>query len=103
MKAVIKVGGKQYIVTEKQTLLVDRLADDTKTVSLEPLMIFDDTSAKVGTPVVAGATVKVKVVEGEIKGDKLQIMKFKSKKRVKTLTGHRQKYTKIEIESISSK
>jgi large subunit ribosomal protein L21 len=103
MKAVIKVGGKQYIVAEKQTLLVDRLADDTKTIDLEPLMVFDDKTATVGAPVVSGASVKAKVLEGEVKGDKIQIMKFKAKKRVKTLTGHRQKYTKIEIESISAK
>jgi large subunit ribosomal protein L21 len=103
MKAVIKVGGKQYIVTEKQTLLVDRLADDTKTVDVEPLMVFDENTATVGTPVVAGAKVTAKVVEGEVKGDKIQIMKFKAKKRVKTLTGHRQKYSRIEIQSISTK
>jgi large subunit ribosomal protein L21 len=103
MKAVIKVGGKQYIVTEKQTLLVDRLADDTQTVDVEPLMVFDEKTATVGTPVVKGASVKAKVLEGEVKGDKVRIMKFKAKKRVKTLTGHRQKYTKIEIESISAK
>lgn len=103
MKAIIKVGGKQYIVTEKQTLLVDRLADDTKSVDLEPLMVFDEKTATVGTPVVKGASVKATVLEGEVKGDKVQVMKFKAKKRVKTLTGHRQKYTKIEIESISAK
>jgi len=103
MKAIIKVGGKQYIVTEKQTLLVDRLADDTKSVDLEPLMVFDEKTATVGTPVVKGASVKATVLEGEVKGDKVQVMKFKAKKRVKTLTGHRQKYTKIEIESISTK
>lgn len=102
MKAVIKVGGKQYIVTEKQTLLVDRLADDTKSLELAPLMVFDDATAKVGTPEVKGASVKAKVTEAEVKGDKLQIMKFKAKKRVKTLTGHRQKYTQIQIESISA-
>ena len=103
MKAVIKIGGKQYIVSEKQTLLVDRVADDTKTVDLEPLMVFDDTTATVGTPVVKGAAVKAKVVEPEVKGDKVRIMKFKSKKREKTLTGHRQKYTRIEIQTISAK
>ena len=103
MKAVIKIGGKQYIVAEKQTLLVDRLADDTKTVDLEPLMVFDEKTTTVGAPAVAGASVKAKVLEGEVKGDKVRIMKFKAKKRVKTLTGHRQKYTKIEIESISTK
>lgn len=103
MKAVIKVGGKQYIVAEKQTLLVDRLADDTKTVDIEPLMVFDENTATVGTPAVAGAKVTAKVIDGEVKGDKIQIMKFKAKKRVKTLTGHRQKYTRIEIQSITTK
>jgi large subunit ribosomal protein L21 len=102
MKAVIKIGGKQYIVAEKQTLLVDRLADDTKTVELEPLMVFDEKTAQVGAPVVKGAAVKVKVLE-EVKGDKIQVMKFKAKKRVKTMTGHRQKYSKIEITAITTK
>lgn len=103
MKAVIKVGGKQYIVAEKQTLLVDRLADDTKTLEIVPLMVFDENTATVGTPEVKGATVKAKVTEGEVKGDKIQVMKFKAKKRVKTLTGHRQKYSQIEIQTITAK
>lgn len=103
MKAVIKIGGKQYIVAEKQTLLVDRLADGTKTLDLEPLMVFDDQTATVGTPVVAGAKVKAEVVEDEVKGEKLQIIRFKAKKRVKTITGHRQQHTKIKIATISSK
>lgn len=103
MKAIIKVGGKQYIVTEKQTLLVDRLADDTKTLELTPLMVFDENTATVGTPEVKGATVKAKVTEPEVKGDKLQVIKFKAKKRVKKLTGHRQKYSQIEIQTISAK
>ncbi len=103
MKAVIKIGGKQYIVSENQTLLVDRLADETKTVELEPLMVFDDKSATVGKPVVKGASVKATVVEPEVKSEKIQVMKFKSKKREKTMTGHRQKMTKIKIDSIKTK
>lgn len=102
MKAVIKVGGKQYIVAEKQTLLVDRLADDTKSLEIEPLMVFDEKTAKVGTPVVAGAKVTANVTEPEVKGEKIQVGKFESKKRVKKITGHRQKYSKIEITKISA-
>ncbi|MGH7196212.1 MAG: 50S ribosomal protein L21 [Candidatus Saccharimonadales bacterium] len=102
MKAVIKVGGKQYIVAEKQTLLVDKLASDAKELSFEPLMVFDDKTAKVGTPVVKGAAVKAKVAEAEVKGDKIRVMKFKAKKRVKKMTGHRQKYTKIEVTKITA-
>ncbi|HEU5187117.1 MAG TPA: 50S ribosomal protein L21 [Candidatus Saccharimonadales bacterium] len=101
MKAVIKVGGKQYIVAEKQTLLVDKL-EDAKELSLEPLMVFDDKTAKVGTPVVKGASVSAKVVEPEVKGEKLRVVKFQAKKRVKKMTGHRQKYAKIEITKITA-
>lgn len=101
MKAVIKVGGKQYIVAEKQTLLVD-LQGDVKELSLEPLMVFDDKDAKVGAPVVKGASVKAKVVEPLVKGEKLKIAKFEAKKRVKKITGHRQKHTKIEITKITA-
>jgi large subunit ribosomal protein L21 len=101
MKAVIRIGGKQYIVAEKQTLLVDRLAEDIQDVELEPLLVFDEKSVTVGKPTVKGALVKAKVLE-EVKGDKVRVAKFKAKKRVKTITGHRQKYTKIEIVSIAS-
>ena len=103
MKAVVRIGGKQYIVAENETLLVDRLQDGTKELSLEPLMLFDETTNAVGTPYVAGATVKATVVEDEVKGVKLQILRFKSKKRVHKLTGHRQKYSKIQITGISTK
>jgi large subunit ribosomal protein L21 len=102
MKAVIQVGGKQYIVTEKETLLVDRLQDGTKELSLEPLMVFDEQSAKVGTPVVAGAKVTAEVIEPEVKGDKIRVAKFEAKKRVKTINGHRQQYSKILISKIAA-
>ena len=100
MKAVVRVGGKQYIVAEKETLLVDRLPDGTKELTLEPLMVFDGKDAKVGAPLVAGAKIKATVIEDEVKGDKLQIIRYKSKKRVHKVTGHRQKYSRIEIGAI---
>ena len=102
MKAVIKVGGKQYIVAEKQTLLVDKLDEAVKTLDVEPLMVFDDAGAKVGDPVVKGAKVSAKVVEPVVAGDKVKVVRFESKKRVKKITGHRQKYSKIEIAKISA-
>ena len=101
MKAVIQVGGKQYIVAEKETLLVDRLQDGTKELTLEPLMVFDDKDVKVGAPVVSGAKVTAKVVEPEVKGDKIRVIKFEAKKRVNKQIGHRQKYSKIEIQKIA--
>jgi large subunit ribosomal protein L21 len=101
MKAIIKVGGKQYLVAEKQTLLVDKQPETTKTLDLEPLMLVDGDSSKVGTPVVTGAKVSVNVLE-ETKGDKIQVIRFKAKKRVKKITGHRQHYSKIEIAKIAA-
>lgn len=101
MKAVVRVGGKQYIVAAKETLLVDRLPDGTKELTLEPLMLFDDKDVQLGTPQVSGIKIKAKVVEDEVKGDKLQIIRYKSKKRVHKLTGHRQKYSRIEISNIA--
>lgn len=100
MKAVIKVGGKQYIVAEKETLLVDRLQEDAKELELEPLMVFDDKTAKVGTPTVKGVKVVVKIIEPEVKGDKLRIAHFEAKKRVKKITGHRPRYSKIQVVSV---
>lgn len=100
MKAVVRVGGKQYIVAEKESLLVDHLPEGTKELSLEPLMVFDDKTATVGTPLVSGVAIKAKVVEDEVKGDKLRVIRYKSKKRVHKINGHRQKYSRIEIGAI---
>lgn len=99
-KAVIKVGGKQYIVAEKETLLVDLLPEGTKELETEALLVMDGDKTTVGTPTVTGVTVKANVVEELVKGDKLRIIRYKSKKRVHKETGHRQKHTKIEIASI---
>jgi large subunit ribosomal protein L21 len=100
MKAVIKVGGKQYIVAEKETLLVDRLQDGTKELTLDALLTIDGDKTEVGTPLVKGVKVSAKVVEAEVKGVKIRVIRYKAKKRVHKETGHRQKYSQIEITSI---
>lgn len=100
MKAVVKVGGKQYIVSEKETLLVDRLPDGTKELTLDALLTTDGSKTTVGAPLVKGVKVSAKVVEPEIKGDKVRAIRYKSKKRVHTVKGHRQQYSKIEIVTI---
>ncbi len=100
MKAVIKVGGKQYIATEKETLLVDLLPEGTKELALDALLVIDGDKTTVGAPTVKGVSVKAKVVEAEVKGDKIRVIRYKAKKRVHKEIGHRQKYSKIEITSI---
>ena len=100
MKAVVKVGGKQYIVAEKETLMVDLLPEGTKELDLDALLVIDGDKTTVGAPLVKGVKVKAKVVDEEVAGEKIRVIRYKSKKRVNTQTGHRQKYTKIEIVSI---
>lgn len=100
MKAVVKISGKQYLVSEKESLLVDLLPEGTKELTLDALLVIDGDKIKVGTPTVKGSSIKAKVVEAEVKGDKLRVIRYKSKKRVHKETGHRQKYTKIEVTSI---
>ena len=97
MKAVVRIGGKQYVVAESETLLVDRLPDGTKELDLDVLMLVDGDKSTVGTPLVKGAKLKAKVVDEEVKGDKIRVIRYKAKKRVHKEMGHRQKYSRIEI------
>lgn len=99
-KAVVKVGGKQFIVSEKETLLVDLLPQGTKELKLDALMLIDGDKVEVGTPVVKGVKVSAKVVDELVKGEKIRVIRYKAKKRVHKENGHRQKYTKVEITSI---
>ena len=100
-KAVVKVGGKQYLVAEKETLLVDLLPEGTKELKLDALLTIDGDKTTVGTPLVEGVTVSAKVVEELVKGDKVVAIRYKAKKRVHKRTGHRQKYSRIEVTSIT--
>jgi len=99
-KAVVKISGKQYIVAEKETLLVDLLQEGTKELTLDALLVIDGDKTQVGKPTVKGVKVTAKVVDELVKGDKIRVIRYKAKKRVHKENGHRQKYTKIEIVSI---
>lgn len=100
IKAVVKVGGKQFLVAEKETLLVDLLPEGTKELTLDALLVIDGDKISVGTPTVKGVKVAAKVTEDLVKGDKVVSIRYKAKKRVHTQRGHRQKYSKVEITSI---
>lgn len=99
MQAIIASGGKQYLVQPDQTIELELLGDGKK-YEFDALMTIDGDTIKVGTPVVAGVKVHAEVL-GETKGDKIKVLKFKAKKRVKTLTGHRQHYTQVKITKIA--
>ena len=100
-QAVILVGGKQYIATEGETLRVDLLPEGTKELETDALLLIDGEKTTVGTPTVKGVKVKAKVVEAEVKGDKVRVIRYHSKKRVHTENSHRQRYSEIKIEKIA--
>jgi len=100
IKAVVKIGGKQFVVAEKETLLVDLLQEGTKELTLDALLVIDGDKTQVGKPTVEGVKVTAKVIEDLVKGEKVRVIRYKAKKRVHKENGHRQKYSKIEITSI---
>ena len=99
--AIIESGGKQYKAVEGATIDVDLMelnAGQAAPIDAVLLMV-DDETITVGTPNVAGALVKATVVD-HVKGPKVVIFKYRPKKRIRVKTGHRQKYTRLMIESI---
>jgi large subunit ribosomal protein L21 len=100
-KAVIATGGKQYIVSEGETVEVELLHAEGKTVTFEPLMVIDGDTVAVGAPTVAKAKVTAEVVEDEVKADKVVAIRYKAKKRVHKLHGHRQRHTVLKVTKIA--
>ncbi len=100
--AVIKTGGKQYLVQEGETLPVEMLSKkEGDKVDFNPLLVADDAAVKVGKPEVSGAKVTASVVSHG-KGEKVRVIKFHRKVRYKKTYGHRQPFTQIKIEKISA-
>lgn len=100
-RAVIATGGKQYLVTEGETLEVELLDSDKKTASFAALLVIDGDKATVGTPEIPKITVSAEVVEADLKGNKVTSIRYKAKKRVHKVRGHRQRHAVIKIKSIT--
>ena len=98
-KAVIKVLGHQYIASVGDTITVDLLPENTKKLDLEAYLVIDGDKTTVGTPV--AAKVEAEVVEEKVAGEKIRVIRYKSKKRVHKEIGHRQKYSTIKIVKIA--
>ena len=100
MYAIIATGGKQYRVSEGDVIYIEKIdAQVASTVSFDVLLVGNDGDVKIGTPVVEGVKVEGKVV-GQIRGEKIVVYKYKSKKNYRRKQGHRQPYTKVEITKI---
>ncbi|MDQ3065488.1 MAG: 50S ribosomal protein L21 [bacterium] len=97
-KAVILTGGHQYVVSEGDTLEVETIAADKK-IDFEPLLVIDGDDIKIGTPLVSGIKVSADIV-AQTRGDKVTAIRYKAKKRVKKVHGHKQHLTQIKITKI---
>ncbi len=102
MYAVIKTGGKQYKVAAGGKLKVETLpAEVGAEVEIKDvLMVADGADIKVGTPMLAGATVRATVL-AHGRGDKVMIYKMRRRKHYRKTQGHRQNFTEIRIDGIS--
>ena len=102
MFAVIETGGKQYKVNEGDIIFVEKMdvSEGDKITFDRVLSVSDDNGIKIGTPVVDGASVTANVVKNG-KAKKIYVMTYKPKKNEKRKIGHRQPYTKVQIEKIA--
>ncbi len=100
-KAVITTGGKQYLVAEGETLVVELLKVTGKTTTFTPLMVIDGDKSTIGTPEVAAIKVTAEITEPDLQADKVISIRYKAKKRVHTVRGHRQHQTHLKITKIA--
>ncbi len=103
MHAIIETGGKQYKVTEGDTLFIEKLeAEAGQAITFDKVLaILDGDKATFGAPVVEGASVAATVVKNG-KGKKVRIFKYNPKKGYRKRQGHRQPYTKVQIGAIKA-
>ena len=101
MYALFEYKGKQYKAEKDALIQLDKLdAEQGAKIDIDTvLLVSDNGSAKVGAPYVSGAKVQV-VVEGEARGKKVLVFKYKSKKDYHRLIGHRQRYTTVRVENV---
>lgn len=100
-KAVINTGGKQYLVAEGETISIELLNTEAKKVDFDALLVIDGDKTQVGTPLVKGVKVSAEIVNPDARADKVTAIRYKAKKRVHKVRGHRQHQTEIKIAKIA--
>lgn len=98
--AVIKTGGKQYKVTQGQSLAVEKLEGKDGKVTFDKVLALGGEKTQIGTPLIQKAKVTAKVLQ-QFRDKKIRVVKFKSKSRYTRTSGHRQNLTRVLIEKIS--
>ena len=101
MYAIIATGGKQYRVSEGDTIYIEKLDNEVGDVVSFPVLMLSGETIEVGSPYIEGATVTGKIVRHG-KGEKIQILKYKSKKNYRRKAGHRQPFTQVEITGVNA-
>lgn len=104
MFAVIKTGGKQYVVSPDQKLKIEKVKGDAgdAVVFSDVLLVSNGTNAHVGDPIVAGATVEGKILK-QARDRKKIVFKYHSKARYRKTKGHRQEISEVQITAINHK
>lgn len=100
-KAVITTGGKQYIVSEGETINVELLKSDATSHDFEALLLIDGDKVSVGAPTVAKIKVSAEVISEDVQADKVTSIRYKAKKRVHKVRGHRQHQTVLKVTKIA--
>lgn len=101
MYAIVETGGRQYRAEVGQTIQTERLPYQVgESINLDKvLLVADEESIQIGTPVVPDAVVRATVVD-QFKGKKIRILKYKPRIRYRVRQGHRQHYTRLRIDEI---
>ena len=102
MYAIIATGGKQYKVSEGDTIRVEKLdVEANSTYTFDQVLMIGGDAVKVGNPTVDGASVEASVI-GDGKAKKVVVYKYKPKKGYHKKNGHRQQYTEVKIDKINA-
>jgi large subunit ribosomal protein L21 len=104
MVAIVKVGSTQYVVNEKDEILVDRLdLEEGKNFMIDQVLLYasdDEKQVEIGTPYLDNVKVETRVMGAE-KGEKIRVFKMKPKKRYERTQGHRSHYTRLKVLKVS--
>lgn len=102
IKAIVQINNQQYLVEKNQVLDIELQDHSIKKIEIEPLLVIDEQKTTVGIPLAKDFRVNAEII-GESKAEKIKVLKYKAKKRIKKITNHRQNHSQIKILGINKK